>query len=85
VEADATGETRWEWEVEMNRPTIREVDEMHDRIATLIAQVEVGSADYHRLYGAYRAIQWVLGFNAHLAGTKFEEMLKAIQIRLSCL
>jgi hypothetical protein len=49
---------------------------MHDKLTHLLAKAPSNSAQYHFLFGAFRAIQWVLGFDAYMVGPKFEESIE---------
>ena len=59
----------------MKRPRIEEVAGMHDWIQENILPNVTGN-QYHLVYGAYRALQWVLGFDRLMVGEKFEDVLR---------
>jgi hypothetical protein len=58
----------------MPRKKLADIEAMHDRIGELLSHADDGTTQWHTLYGAYKAIQWVLGFSDHSAVT-FEEVL----------
>ena len=57
----------------MKKPA--EIDVIYDRIAARLTQAETGSAHYYELYGAYRAFQWLLGFDEVMAHEPFEKFM----------
>jgi len=60
----------------MLRKKVTEIEAMHDRLGILLAKAPDNSAQYHFLFGAFRTIQWVLGFDTYMAGPKFEESIE---------
>jgi hypothetical protein len=53
-----------------------ELSKMYDDLGEILSHAPTDSREYHRLYGAYRMLQWVTGVDFLFVGPTVEESLK---------